>query len=150
MKKISRKAVNILLSEAQHARFAEVFGTATAGVRVSATVYFTLRDRTLAELRGIFSEAELIGLYRSLVGKKRDEQLMTKPLLLAHVEDSEALDNLSGVYGFVYNELYARLKKLTEAQSYFLMCRIFELHEKAKPVAELIAELKFPYVMNLK
>jgi hypothetical protein len=108
------------------------YGTSATGARACIGSYMLLRKRTLAEMAGLFDRQELHGLResvnkRELVHvKKRNPEQLIKSLLIAHLQDGEAQEMLSGRCGFDFEALLEKLRALTEAQGIILTDRLLE------------------------
>jgi hypothetical protein len=69
----------------------------------------------------MFKKEELIGIISNLNGTMRQPEFQANPVMFAaHLEDGETFDFLSQQYGFDFEILMQKVRKLTAAQVFFL------------------------------
>jgi hypothetical protein len=98
-----------------------IYGKKTAGVTVAAQQFLPLREKTLKELKGVFSKNELLYIIQCLSALNIKHTHMAKATLIYYIEDG----NLKQA-GFDFGELKKKVYQLTAAQSYYLMDRVIE------------------------
>jgi hypothetical protein len=119
------KAVTIRIEDDLAKYYSDNYSSLTAGFTIAAEGFLILRTRALKSLKGVFSRKEIIAVAGSYNGSMRQEQYMCLPFFIAHIEDSEIYENISQQYGIDLDNLLAKIKTLSDAQSYFLLDRIF-------------------------
>ncbi len=110
------------------------FGQPGSVIHSFITGILQLRKHSLHELKGYFTQSELIGIVlcqgRMLL---QPEYQCSKGILLALLKDSEQLENTISSNGTDPVLLYAKIESLTSAQVYFLELEIFQFINQASP-----------------
>lgn len=111
----------------------------------AVVAFMQLSKLTLLELKGKFTKSELVAIIDTLNGTMREDRYMRPAFLLAEMEDSEKLDGISSRHEFDFTSFREKLVTLTEAQTYYLMDRIYLFWERESSsdgsLEALIAEL---------
>lgn len=136
-----KKVTSTRVEEEILSKYAEIYKSAAAGTTVAIESFISLRVRTLNEIKGIFTNEEITAIVANLNGTMRQEAFMYKSVFIASIEDGEKFDHLSTQYSFDYAEFIKKIEKLTEAQSYFLMDRIFLFWENNESLEALLKEM---------
>ena len=103
-----------------------LYGTKTAGMQEAIDGFIPLRQFTLREIRGTFTESELLALTDFLRRMPIEDPLIriNKEALINLLLDNSELHDLSISHEIVYDDLIYKLNKLTAAQVYFLQSEI--------------------------
>jgi hypothetical protein len=126
--------VSTRLDEAIIKQLEEIYQKPGTGASVAAEAYVFIRRHTLRELKGMFKKEELIGMISNLNGTMQQPEFQANPVMFAaHLEDGETFDFLSQQYGFDFEILMQKVRKLTAAQVFFLQeeIRLFWYDEYA-------------------
>jgi len=102
--------------------FESNFQSRNAGAEKTLTIYPYLWNYTLAEMRGIFTEAEIkylvdIGNGFALSGTVMD---LRYEVWIAQIEDADRFDGIGAKWEVSVADLCAKVKSLTAAQVYFM------------------------------
>ena len=108
------------------AAYAKLYGFKTTGIQEAIDSFLYLRMHTIREIRGTFTESELLALTDFLRRMPIEDPLLriNKDTLITLLLDNSELHDLSISHEIVYNDLKPKLEKLTAAQVYFLQSEI--------------------------
>jgi hypothetical protein len=113
--------VSTRLDEAIIKQLEDIYQKPGTGASVAAEAYVFIRRHTLRELNGMFNKEELIGMISNLNGTMLQAEFQANPSMYAiHLEDGEQYMWLSKQYGFDFEILMQKVRKLTAAQVFFL------------------------------
>lgn len=115
------KSVTIRVSEETIAAAERTYGAKVTGLQAAGEGYFEIHRRTVAELRGIFTAAELSAIVDNMNGVGLTRQFQANAQILwAHLEDGNTYEYLFSKWGVDAAELEKKVRSLTAAQAYFL------------------------------
>lgn len=142
---MEKKKVTIRLDDNTMATYLKQYKEITPAVQNAAQVFLQLKRYTMLELKGMFIREEILALVDCLNATMRQDEYMRRSVLIANMEDSETLDDISGRWEFNPIHFHQKLDNLTEAQAYFLMDRIYVFWEmessKENGLEDLVKEL---------
>lgn len=102
-----------------------LFENRNEAIQAAIDGYNAIRKHTLFELRGIFSREETISMVDNLNGTMlQPEYQANKSMYIAHLEDGETFENLSGRFEVDFKVLKNKVESLTAAQVFFLQAEI--------------------------
>jgi hypothetical protein len=123
------KHVNVNLTDTLAENYARVYGKATPGVAFAAEAFMTLRTRSLARLKGIFSEQEITAICDCYNGIMPQPEFMSRDVFIAQLEDSEKYQSISSKHEFSLENLREKVEKLHDSEVFFLLDRIYSFWE---------------------
>lgn len=119
------KNVTIRLQDETHEFIKTNFEGMQSGVSIIVESFDKLRLVTIAELKGYFSEAELIALTDSQNGVMLTPDFVyNKSFLLAQLEDFEMLESGISRHNADAKILFDKIKQLSHSQVYFLVMHL--------------------------
>lgn len=116
------KNITIVVDQSVHDIFTTDFETKTGGVQFWAASFNILKLQTLDEIKGVFTKEELMSLADCFNGTMLEPTFTThNKYLVAQIEDFEKYENGVSRHKADYNKFLEKIKKLTSAQTYFLL-----------------------------
>lgn len=117
----SPKTVSIRASADSIRAATAIYGAKVTGFQEAVEGFFEIYRRTLSELKGRFTEAELSAIVDNMNGVALTKQFQARPeMLWAHLEDGNLYEGLFEKWSVDGADLREKVLALTAAQTYFL------------------------------
>lgn len=111
-------------------------------INLSTEFYLELRKIVMAQIKGVFSQKEIIALCDCLNSTYFEIRFAVRPeILLASVQDACKLDGLATLHEIEETELLAKINNLTELQSVFLQFEISNWWARSGSQEDILKEL---------
>ncbi len=115
------KPVTIRVSGETIAAAEKKYGAKVTGLQAAGEGYFEIYKRTIAELKGVFTAAELSAIVDNMNGVGLTRQFQAnQEIFWAHLEDGNTYEGLFSKWGIDATAMQNKVKALTAAQVFFL------------------------------
>jgi len=121
MKSEQFKPVTIRVSADTIAAAERTYGAKVTGLQAAGEGFFQIYKRTIDELKQVFSAAELSAIVDNMNGVGLTRQFQAnQDIFIAHLQDGDIYEGLYEKWGVEADDLRAKIKNLTAAQTYIL------------------------------
>ena len=144
MSKVKRIAPRIIDDRALN-YFEENYRSLNSGGEKALKFYPTIRRIALAEIRTLFSDQEFKYMLEMMNGHVLSDLDARNEVLIAEIEYSDTLDNLSQKWKVDIEQLTEKVKNLNQFQVFFLsewLCTYWDMPYKKFSLERWIKELK--------
>lgn len=116
---------SIRLTDDSANEITSLFENRTEAIQSAIDSYLAIRKHTLHELKGVFEENELTAMVDNQNGTMLQIEFQAnKSMFIAHLEDGETFEDLSGRWDVDFEKFIAKVNSLTSAQVFFLQAEI--------------------------
>ena len=120
------KDITVRISETHLQKLDELFRYRKEGVETAIDSFFTLRRVALAQLKGIFTEAELSALVDCFNATMLTKSMQAyKETILAQVQDSNQYEGLYEKWAIDAATFEEKINQLTHLQAFFLQEELY-------------------------
>ena len=116
------KNVTIRCDEETISRAEKLYGAKVTGLQIAVEAYFEIQRRTLFELKGRFSESEIMAIVDNMNGSMISPEFASSAdILMSHLRDGNTYEGLFAKWKIDASDFESRIMALTSAQTWVLM-----------------------------